>query len=381
MNSLTLNGGSQLQIVGPVVLTSATAVTLNAAMGSASNPLWLNLKVAAGGVTLNGGSALYGAVTAPSGTVTINGNSSLIGNVVCDQLTVNGNGLLRVIQADTTPPVVTIQQPVAGAITNATQATVAGTYSDESQTTITVNGVAATLSGANFSATVPLVEGANTLTVHAVDAAGNASDTTRSITRDTIPPAVSVQQPGNNSVTNSTQVVVSGTFNDATATTVKVNNVTATLAGNTFSATVPLVEGANALNVVAVDAAANQSTASRSITRDTTAPTIAISQPTDGAITNNTQVSVTGTFSDATATTIKVNGIAATVSGNNFSAVVSLSEGSNTVHAVAIDAAQNTSEASRGVILDTALPDLLVQQPLEGSFTQADNVTVAGSNC
>jgi hypothetical protein len=98
VDSLTLDEGSQLQILGPVVLTTATGITVNGPMGAASNPFWLNLKVAAGDVTINSGGVLYGILTAPSGTVTINRNSSLTGNLVCDRLTVNAGGLLRIVQ-------------------------------------------------------------------------------------------------------------------------------------------------------------------------------------------------------------------------------------------------------------------------------------------
>jgi hypothetical protein len=98
LDSLTLNDGGQLQVVGPVVLTTPNSVTLNGSMGAENNPLWLELKVASGDITLNGGSVLYASVIVPSGTVTINGNSSLIGNIVCDRLTINRSGLLRIVQ-------------------------------------------------------------------------------------------------------------------------------------------------------------------------------------------------------------------------------------------------------------------------------------------
>ncbi|MEJ7712740.1 MAG: hypothetical protein WKF84_23550 [Pyrinomonadaceae bacterium] len=82
LNALALNSGSQLQLAGPVNLTLATGITLNAPMGSSTNPLWLSLKVASGGVTLNSGGSVWGVISAPSGTITINGNSSVVGNVL-----------------------------------------------------------------------------------------------------------------------------------------------------------------------------------------------------------------------------------------------------------------------------------------------------------
>ena len=244
LNALTLNGGSKLEVVGPVLLTTATGLTLNAAMGSSAHPLWLDLRVAAGGVTLNGGSAIYGTVLAPSGTVSINGNSSLTGNVACDRLNMNGNALLRLLQTtDTTPPVINVTQPTQNALVNTTNITVTGTYSDASTTTITVNGVAANINGNNFSASVPLNEGANTLLIVATDAAGNQTPVTRNVKRDSIAPAITVQQPANNAVTQATQVVVNGTVSDANPTSVKVNGTDATLNGNSFSLSVPLNEG------------------------------------------------------------------------------------------------------------------------------------------
>jgi hypothetical protein len=129
--TLTLNSGSQLQVVGPIVLTVGSGLTLNSVMGLPGNPAWLQLKIASGGVTLNSGSALYGSVVAPSGTITINSNSRLSGNLTADRLTVNSGGILQITQADSTPPVLTIQQPVEGFVTNANQIAISGTYSDE----------------------------------------------------------------------------------------------------------------------------------------------------------------------------------------------------------------------------------------------------------
>lgn len=380
LNSLTLNAGSQLQIVGPVVLTTATSLTLNAAMGASSQPLWLDLRVASGGVTLNGGSSLYGFVTAPAGTIIINGNTRLVGGVVCDRLNINTGGLLRLLQqTDSVAPVINVTQPTANTFFNTTNVTVTGTFSDESATTITVNGVAATIDGNSFNATVPLVEGQNTLLIAATDAAGNRGEASRSVVRDTIAPAIAIQQPANNLVTRNAEVSVTGTYTDANAAVIKVNGVTATLSGNAFSAMVTLAEGANQLQVSAVDVAGNNNALTHLVTKDTVLPAITVTQPANQAVTKDTQITVVGTLNDATAVTVTVNGNAGVVSGSNFSAVIPVSEGTNEVKIAATDAAGNYSEATRSVVRDTMLPDLLVEQPYEGSFINASEVTVSGT--
>ena len=93
LQGLTLNGGASLRVVGPVILTLASGVTLNAAAGDSGRPEWLSLAIASGGVTLNGGATLSAFVTAPSGTVMLNG--TLNGGVIADRLTINGAGVLN----------------------------------------------------------------------------------------------------------------------------------------------------------------------------------------------------------------------------------------------------------------------------------------------
>ena len=94
LQSLVLNGSSQLVIVGPVTLTMASAVTANGSIGTAAHPEWLTLRLAAGGLTLNGKVTVAAYVTAPSGTITINGGTTLTGGVTCDRLVINSTGTL-----------------------------------------------------------------------------------------------------------------------------------------------------------------------------------------------------------------------------------------------------------------------------------------------
>lgn len=93
LQSLVLNSNSQLQIVGPVILTLPSGVTLNASAGVENSPGWLNLRIASGGLILNSSRNFYGNVLAPNGTITINGK--LVGSIVSDRLVINSSGRLE----------------------------------------------------------------------------------------------------------------------------------------------------------------------------------------------------------------------------------------------------------------------------------------------
>jgi DNA/RNA endonuclease G (NUC1) len=93
---LTLNGTSSLQVVGPVIVTVGSGVSLNGSIGAAGRPEWLTLKLAQGGLTLNGNVSASAYVLVPNGTVTVNGGSSLTGALAADGLVMNGNALLKI---------------------------------------------------------------------------------------------------------------------------------------------------------------------------------------------------------------------------------------------------------------------------------------------
>src|SRR5207247_879588 len=97
LDRLSLNSGSKLQVVGPITLTVASDVTLNAAtsVGATSNPLWLALNIASGNLSLNSGSKLYGVVHAPNGSVTLNANSLIHGSVFSDRLAINSGSVIE----------------------------------------------------------------------------------------------------------------------------------------------------------------------------------------------------------------------------------------------------------------------------------------------
>ncbi len=171
-------------------------------------------------------------------------------------------------------PVVTITSPADLSFTNVTPITVRGTI-DNPADTLTINGIAAFPSGGTFTATVPLVEGINTLAAVATNAGGNQGTASVNVTLDTTPPHLTIDSPATNSVTTSSTVSVTGIVNDIVPGTVNdtnaqvtVNGTAAQVANRTYAiASVPLALGPNTIQAVARDQAGNATTTTITVTR------------------------------------------------------------------------------------------------------------------
>ena len=276
-----------------------------------------------------------------------------------------------------TAPTVTISSPANGLLTRTTPVTVSGSFGGTATVTVKVNGVTATKSGSSYSASVPLSDGANTLTATATNAGGSASASVQ-VTLDRTPPVIVFTSPPNNSTTSAASVVVTGTVTDASPiTSFKINGNNVTLTNGAFSTSIALSVGSNTITAVACDAVGNTSTAYLTVTR-ANGPTVAISSPANGLLTRNTPITVTGTFGGAAPVTVSVNGVQATLSGSSYSAAVPLVEGSNTLRATATNAA-GSATAVVTVKLDTTPPVVTITFPPNGTLTAAGSSVVTGT--
>jgi RHS repeat-associated protein len=94
----------------------------------------------------------------------------------------------RTVVRDTTAPALTVSAPVDNAIVSDEAVDVAGTVTDGTALTVTVNGTPITPNGSGaFSTPFALAPGGNVITVVATDAAGNTSTVVRNVTRLTEP--------------------------------------------------------------------------------------------------------------------------------------------------------------------------------------------------
>lgn len=156
-----------------------------------------------------------------------------------------------------------------------------------------------------------------------------------------------------------------------------------------YTPTSALSDGSHTVKVDASDYDGNAAT-QKSVTFkvDTVAPTLTVTSPADGLVTNNSAVTVSGTTNDATSSpvtvTIKLNsGSAENVtvgSDGKFSKALTLTAGTNTIVITAKDAAGKTTSITRTVTLDTGAPVIhsitLTPNPVDAGATFIISVEV-----
>src|SRR5207249_4886298 len=179
---------------------------------------------------------------------------------------------------------------------------------------------------------------------------GNTRRTTLTIIQDSEAPTFARPPASDEPLTRADGAVIRGTLADTIAPGVawSPSRIALTVAGTradvhadgTFLATVPLVEGGNTIELVAVDAAGNEALAWANVTRDTTAPALVLDAIPDR--TTDARLIVTGHADPLSIVT--VNGFVVPLVGDRFSRNVSLSGGDNRIVVRAEDAAGNVEE-------------------------------------
>jgi len=285
---------------------------------------------------------------------------------------------------DSVPPSVTITSPVNNTYLNTPSITVTGNTSDSISwiESVKVNGIIAPLTGESYTASnIQLVEGANTITATATDAAGNTGSASIAINLDTISPQIILDPV--QSITNNPQFTITGRVLDASpVTALTINGTPVSLTNNFFTVIINLVEGNNTVAFAATDAAGNIGSTNATVLLDTAPPTITISTPANNTTLNTPSITVTGTVSDTLSgvSTVTINGINAVINGDTYTASnIPLVEGVNTITATASDRAGNTATSSITVNLDTTPPVISITSPVDGSTVNTDTITVTGT--
>lgn len=157
----------------------------------------------------------------------------------------------------------------------------------------------------------------------------------------------------------------------------------------TYTPTTALSDGSHTIKIDASDNDGNAAT-QKSVTFkiDTVPPTLSVTAPVNGLITNKAACTVSGTTNDITSSpvtvTVKLNsGSAEAVtvgSDGSFSKALTLASGSNTITVVATDSAGKSTTVTRTVTLDTVAPTIkavtLTPNPVDAGKTYVISVEV-----
>lgn len=332
-----------------------------------------------------GGSAVVGAVvysSSASWSVQVAGLSAGANTITVSAKDAAGNGspaqvvtvnYLLPAPAVVIAPVASVAKNSAITLTGSVDAGAAVVVTNQA-TSVSGNAV---VSGASWSYDLVLADGVNNIKVTAQKVQSAVSAATVAVTLDAVAPVLAVSALQNGSYTSSSVQNISGTVADLSAVTVSVNGDVVALAGNAFSVPVALVNGSNVVTVVAVDAAGNATTNSRTLYFDATRPSIVVSEPVDNSFTSATMLKVSGSVDKVSAVTVA--GVAATVQDNSWSATVNLLAGANTVEIVATDLYGNSSSVKRSITLDASNPNLSIVSPAQDVAINVPNVLISGT--
>lgn len=275
---------------------------------------------------------------------------------------------------------VSITAPATGASVGGTVTVTGSVTGGTAPFTVNVNGVAATMTGASFSAAVTAAAGALTLTATATDSASQTAQASVNATVDTTAPALAITTPANGAVVAGPLVAVAGTASDASGTvSLLVNGDPAAVTAGAFTTSVGRADGPATITAIAGDQAGNSTTVSVNVTVDSAPPVLTVTSPANGALLNAATVQITGTVTDASTTALTIGGATVSIVGGAFTHVAPTgSDGSQVYILTATDAAGNETTQSLTVNVDRTAPTLSFSAPAAGAHVATQPVTVHG---
>ena len=395
--TVNLTSGVNVLTVAAADASGSTVETVNVNLLTASNsptPVALTVEplptvTANASITLSGSVTSGSSVNVNGSTATVNGdrwsrnvtlgqgNNSFI--VIASQSGRSDSAASFSINLDITPPALTAFLPQSGSSTGRAVHTISGSVADgsPSSVTVSVNGISRSVAvnDGMFSVALVLAGGSNSVTVSAVDAAGNQSSPMSSIiSYNPTAPALTLETP-NGAVSNSPAYTLSGTAPAGSIVTVN-SGAPLSLNGTTWSTGVDLVPGLNSFEIKASEPVSGSSSSIvGTVIYGQSMPAVAITTPAQDLATARTSQIITGIVTAGANVSATVNDISVpvTVSDTAFSLVLPAftSSGSYTVNVKAADNFGMSSSTTRTLIYDPTVPaiSLLSTTPVKVTAT------------
>lgn len=275
----------------------------------------------------------------------------------------NVNEIIRYVTLDTQAPYVAILNMEDGTQVNTAEITLIG-ESEKEDVTITVGGVEVKVKDGSFTVDVSLVEGINDIEIYAVDEVGNERLTYLRVLLDQTAPWLRVTSPTEEVLTVK-DFTVAGYVEQGAR--VFVNDREVTVSYGYFETSVSAPEGPFNVIITSQDEAGNEMVYNVPLRIDTIAPSLEVTYPMEGFVTNEPTIDVMGTilgteFEDARYLELYINGIPRLFdyTSGEFSQEIILEEGVNRIQVRGMDTAGNTASMVRTVMLDSEAPYLSV---------------------
>lgn len=237
---------------------------------------------------------------------------------------------------------------------------------------------------------------------------GSDFDGLRLVVVEKVAPVITIISPTNGAlVTNANVPVVFTATDEAGGSGIDASSLVVTLDGETVASSeitssaitggyqftyTPAAALSNASHTVTIDISDNDGNEAvqQSVTFvvDTVPPSLNVTSPAEGLITNNASLTVAGITNDVSSSpvtvTITLNGAGQgsvpVESNGSFSKAVTLAEGANVIIVTAADTAGNVTTVTRNVTLDTSVPVILsaniTPNPVDAGTTMLISVVI-----
>ena len=370
-------------IISPVsAITSATQIVVNGTVtDSAGIPTAMFLVNGAP----QGGNLTIGSGGAVSATLQLSAGVNTIVLRAQDPSGSTGSASTQIV-SDPTPPVLAIVSPTTGTVVGSAVQSLTVTVSDLTDTQVTIGGQSydvPTGSGTVSGNVTLLSQGNNTVTVTAVDAAGNPSSTSITLLLDSSAPVLSSDVANGSELAAQvgSQLLVTLTVDDASATNVVVSPTGATYAiadgGGNVATSIPLVPGTNTFTFTVTNEVGRVSVLTESVIYDPAPPAGSIVYPSSGAFVRGTieaTVSATDAYTGIASLSFAVDSGAAvsgSLTGSDWIAPITttgLADGSHTLTIVITDGVGTSTTLSESFKVDNTPPLVSFVSPASGSY-------------